>query len=71
MHGLGTFVWPDQDKYEGEYKDGLRHGMGVFRWPDGREYRGAWSGDKRNGYGKFTVEEGPDKQRKTYAGNYC
>lgn len=37
MHGQGTYVYADGDKYEGEWKDDKRHGRGTvtYRGQDG------------------------------------
>lgn len=35
MHGQGTYIYGDGDKYEGEWKDDKRHGKGTIT------YRGA------------------------------
>jgi len=32
MDGEGVFVWPDQRKYIGQYKDDKKHGYGTFEW---------------------------------------
>ena len=29
-HGKGMMRWNQGDKYEGEWKDGLRHGRGIY-----------------------------------------
>ena len=29
-HGRGIMKWREGDKYEGEWKDGLRHGQGTY-----------------------------------------
>jgi hypothetical protein len=32
MDGKGLFTWPDQRKYEGDYKDDKKDGYGTFEW---------------------------------------
>jgi hypothetical protein len=32
MDGEGTFIWPDERKYEGQYKDDKKEGYGEFEW---------------------------------------
>jgi len=36
LNGIGTYLWPDGRKYEGEWKDNKMHGEGNFDWGDGR-----------------------------------
>ena len=42
IHGLGTYTFPDGEKYAGEYRFDKRHGHGAYTWPDGEEYIGEW-----------------------------
>ncbi len=46
MNGHGTFTWPDNRTYIGEYLDDKKHGYGEFIWPDGRVYKGQWVNGK-------------------------
>jgi antitoxin component YwqK of YwqJK toxin-antitoxin module len=42
-HGDGIFKFPDQsscNKYEGQFKNGLREGKGVQYYSDGSIYNG-------------------------------
>ncbi len=32
MDGQGIFTWPDQRKYQGEYKNDKKEGYGIFEW---------------------------------------
>ena len=48
-HGLGTYTFPDGEKYAGEYRFDKRHGHGAYTWPDGEEYIGEWEEDEMNG----------------------
>ena len=32
MDGFGVFIWPDQRKYEGNYRDDKKEGYGIFEW---------------------------------------
>jgi len=47
----GTFVWPDGEKYVGEFRDDKRSGQGVFTWTNGERYIGEFRDNKRNGKG--------------------
>ena len=51
---IGTYVWNDGRKYEGEWKANKMHGQGTFTWQDGRCYQGGYIDDKKQGYGEFT-----------------
>jgi hypothetical protein len=32
MDGTGTFTWPDQRQYKGDYRDDKKEGFGIFEW---------------------------------------
>lgn len=53
MDGMGVFIWPDNRKYTGEYKDDKKEGYGIFEWADKRKYKGYWSNGKQHGEGEF------------------
>jgi hypothetical protein len=53
MEGKGTFTWPDNRKYNGEYKNDKKEGYGYFEWADGRKYKGYWKNGKQHGNGEF------------------
>ncbi|WIA13706.1 hypothetical protein OEZ85_007259 [Tetradesmus obliquus] len=44
MHGFGTYVWKNGQRYDGEWKDGRREGIGIKTYVDGSMYDGFWSG---------------------------
>lgn len=46
MHGVGTFRWPDGQKFTGEYVNDKKQGYGEFKWLDGRTYKGEWKNGK-------------------------
>ena len=46
-HGVGTLVYPDGNKYVGEFMNGLFHGQGTQTYPDGGEYKGSWKNGVR------------------------
>jgi len=47
----GTFLWPDGEKYIGEFRDDKRSGQGTFAWTNGEKYVGEFRDNKRNGKG--------------------
>jgi hypothetical protein len=61
----GIHLWPNGDKYEGEYRDGKPNGQGIYTWADGRKYVGEWKDGKKHGQGTFTS---PTSGK--YAGEY-
>jgi len=58
-HGKGTMRWNQGDKYEGDWKEGLRHGKGEY-WSkaNGFKYVGDYENDKKHGRGKYTYPNG-------------
>ena len=56
-NGVGTFSWPNGNRYTGSFADGQREGDGVFFWRDGTVYRGQFLANKQHGYG---VKEQPN-----------
>lgn len=46
------------EKYEGEWKEGIRHGQGRRHYPDGSVYDGGWSRDKKHGQAKMYLPHG-------------
>lgn len=64
-NGMGVYAWPNGDRFEGAWSDGLRHGFGVHTTKaDGSRYEGAWVGGAREGFGVWTALDGSA----TYAG---
>ncbi|CAM9492702.1 unnamed protein product [Lampetra fluviatilis] len=59
----GSYVFPNGDKYEGEYsksEDGVmeRHGTGTHRTAGGSIYTGQWKHDKMEGTGRLVYLSG-------------
>jgi hypothetical protein len=57
-NGLGFLIFPNGDKYVGEWKDGKPNGQGTTTFLDGRKYVGEYKDGKRNGQGTFTLSNG-------------
>lgn len=48
--GQGTYVnHPENRRYVGGWKDGLKDGLGTLTQGDGREYSGEWGSGMQNG----------------------
>ena len=45
MDGKGTMVWPDESRYEGDFKQGKRFGKGTQHFANGNYYIGQWKND--------------------------
>ena len=45
---------PGFERYEGEWRMGLRHGLGCAVFPDGARYAGEWSEGYMDGWGTYT-----------------
>ena len=51
MDGKGVMVWPDQSKYEGEFKQGKIEGKGKKDFSNGNRFIGDWKNDVMHGSG--------------------
>ncbi|MBF0518658.1 MAG: protein kinase [Nitrospirae bacterium] len=59
VDGQGTYIWPNSDKYIGQWKDRKRHGDGeFFSWADGIKYKGGFKNDMYDGQGTYTYPDG-------------
>jgi hypothetical protein len=64
-NGKGRFIFPNGDKYIGEFKSGKLDGRGVYTSKNGNEYRGQFKENMRHGYGTYKWKNGD-----TYIGEY-
>lgn len=46
-------TWPDQSRYEGEFKNGKMEGRGTKVWASGNKFVGNWKNDVQHGTGVF------------------
>ena len=46
-------IWPDQARYEGEFKNGKMEGKGTKVFASGNMYIGQWKNDLQHGTGVF------------------
>jgi len=58
LNGWGTYSWPDNSKYEGQWKDGRFHGTGIYTFPDGGKYIGQMRDNERVGQGIMYYPDG-------------
>ncbi|MFY0616765.1 MORN repeat-containing protein [Shimia sp.] len=58
LDGQGTQVFDSGDRYEGQFRAGLRHGRGVYRFADGAIYEGAFVENTRHGTGTLKFANG-------------
>jgi hypothetical protein len=56
--GQGTLVWPNGQKYEGEWRDDKRNGHGTLIMQDGATFEGEWRDDRPNGQATLTYANG-------------
>ena len=56
-HGLGIYCWPKfNEKYEGEFNQGVAHGKGIKTEGNGNIYEGMFENDLYCGKGKLTTD---------------
>jgi hypothetical protein len=58
MHGLGTFVFANGNRYEGDFKDDTKSGFGTLHYANGEEYSGGWLNDMAHGKGELKYAQG-------------
>jgi len=56
--GPGMIVWPDNTRYEGEWRNDKAEGRGKLFHSDGDVYTGEWKQDKTDGHGEYVHADG-------------
>jgi hypothetical protein len=62
--GYGIQVWPNGNKYEGQWVNGMREGTGAFYILDSatkkhkKQYHGSWRANFKDGLGVFFYQNG-------------
>ena len=54
----GTKIFPNGDKYEGEWKNNKMHGQGTYTYADGEKYVGEYKDGQVNGQGSYVWASG-------------
>ena len=52
--GIGTYIYPNGEIYEGEWVNSMKHGKWVWKGNKGDSYLGEWKFGKADGYGVHT-----------------
>lgn len=61
MHGNGTMIWSNGNRYDGTWEDGFPRGNGNFKWPDGSLYVGIWTKDGKDQNGTYYPAGSPSE----------
>jgi len=66
LNGEGIYLFPNDDKYDGEFKNGEITGDGVYTYPDKSKYTGEFANGVRHGQGTLKIVDGI-----TYTGQWA
>jgi len=58
LNGKGVLLYPDSERYVGQFWEGKRHGEGTFYYRNGSRYQGQWSVDQPHGSGFKLFKDG-------------
>ena len=70
INGIGTYVYADGSKYEGQFQEGKRQGWGSFYYPNGDKYVGDFHLNFEEGYGTIYYKNGKLARGQWYKGEY-
>lgn len=57
-NGYGTYVFPNGNKYMGDFRSGKPNGRGILFLANGSKYIGHWEDNWQQGEGKYIFSEG-------------
>ncbi|MBI5914223.1 MAG: caspase family protein [Bacteroidetes bacterium] len=57
-NGYGTYVYPNGNRYLGNFLNGKPNGSGILYCANGNKYLGQWEDNMQQGEGKFIFSEG-------------
>ncbi|MEM1281280.1 MAG: pentapeptide repeat-containing protein [Cyanobacteria bacterium P01_H01_bin.152] len=58
VDGRGSMLYPNGNRYDGDYRNGQRNGCGTFTFANGRQYVGEFQNDLFSGRGIWMLENG-------------
>lgn len=58
IHGFGTLIYENGDRYEGSFENGVKSGKGIYFFDDGSIYKGKFSKEYFEGHGVLTSMNG-------------
>lgn len=70
VNGRGSMLYPNGNRYDGDYRNGLRNGCGTFTFNNGRRYVGEFHNDLFSGRGVWILENG-DRYTGDFEFNKC
>ena len=53
--GYGTYMFPDGEKYEGQWFQDQQHGRGIYYFMNNNRYDGMWFQDYQHGKEPCTI----------------
>lgn len=63
MDGKGLMIWPDESRYDGDFKMGKIEGKGKKEFANGNRYVGDWKNDAQHGSGVlYSIKEQTKRQ---------